>query len=52
MLGKFKEGEKLTIKIAAMCTKKSGKSVIINSKLNRSYAPTSSELPTPNFGDY
>ncbi|MBR0034109.1 MAG: hypothetical protein IJP54_00375, partial [Synergistaceae bacterium] len=48
MLNAFDEGKARTLKIAAMGTKKAGKSVIINSILGRDYAPTSSELPTPN----
>lgn len=40
------------IKIAVMGTKKSGKSVIVNCLLGDEYAPTSSELPTPNRIDY
>ena len=52
MLNAFDEGRKRTLKIAAMGTKKAGKSVIINSILKRDYAPTSSELPTPNIVRY
>ena len=48
----FDEGRQRTLKIAAMGTKKAGKSVIINSILKRDYAPTSSELPTPNIVRY
>ena len=48
----FDEGKVRTLKIAAMGTKKAGKSVIINSILGRDYAPTSSELPTPNVVRY
>ena len=40
------------IRIAAMGTKKAGKSVVINSILKCDYAPTSSELPTPNTIKY
>lgn len=40
------------IRIAAMGTKKAGKSVIINSLLKCDYAPTDSELPTPNVIRY
>lgn len=36
------------LKIAVAATKKSGKSVIVNSMLGCEIAPTSSELPTPN----
>lgn len=42
------KAEKRPIKIAAMGTKKAGKSVIINSILHHEYAPTSLTLPTPN----
>ena len=52
MLKAFDEGKVRTLKIAAMGTKKAGKSVIINSILGRDYAPTSSELPTPNVVRY
>ena len=52
MLKAFDEGRQRTLKIAAMGTKKAGKSVIINSILKRDYAPTSSELPTPNIVRY
>ena len=47
-----KKAKKRPIKIAAMGTKKAGKSVVINSLLKRDYAPTSSELPTPNVIKY
>jgi len=36
------------LNISVMATKKSGKSVIVNSFLGQEYAPTSSELATPN----
>lgn len=40
------------LRIAAMGTKKAGKSVVINSLLKRDYAPTSAMLPTPNTIKY
>lgn len=40
------------IRIAAMGTKKAGKSVVINSLLHRDYAPTSLTMPTPNTIKY
>ena len=46
------KARKRPIRIAAMGTKKAGKSVVINSLLHRDYAPTSSELPTPNTVKY
>ena len=52
MLAAFNDGRKRPIRIAAMGTKKAGKSVIINGILRRDYAPTSSELPTPNIIKY
>ena len=52
MLTAFDDGRKRPIRIAAMGTKKAGKSVIINGILRRDYAPTSSELPTPNIIKY
>lgn len=52
MLAAFDDGRKRPIRIAAMGTKKAGKSVIINGILKRDYAPTSSELPTPNIIKY
>lgn len=42
------EAEKRELTIAVMATKKSGKSVIVNSFLGNEYAPTSFELATPN----
>ena len=42
------EAKERKLKIAIMATKKSGKSVIINSFLQKEYAPTSLTLPTPN----
>ncbi|MFA6940149.1 MAG: dynamin family protein [Clostridiaceae bacterium] len=36
------------LNISVMATKKSGKSVVVNSFLEEQYAPTSLELPTPN----
>ncbi|MBR1418440.1 MAG: dynamin family protein [Synergistaceae bacterium] len=52
MLDAFDDGRKRPIRIAVMGTKKAGKSIIINSILKRDYAPTSSELPTPNVIKY
>lgn len=46
------KARKRPIRIAAMGTKKAGKSVIINTLLGQEYAPTSSELPTPNIIQY
>lgn len=46
------KASKRPIRIAAMGTKKAGKSVIINTLLKQEYAPTSSELPTPNIIQY
>ena len=46
------KARKRPIRIAAMGTKKAGKSVIINCLLGQEYAPTSSELPTPNLIKY
>ncbi len=40
------------LKVAVMGTKKAGKSVVVNCLLGAEYAPTSSELPTPNRIDY
>lgn len=48
MTEEIKAARKRPLRIAAMGTKKAGKSVIINSLLNRDYAPTSLMLPTPN----
>ena len=48
----MKKARKRPIRIAAMGTKKAGKSVIINTLLKQEYAPTSSELPTPNIIEY
>ena len=48
----LKKARKRPIRIAAMGTKKAGKSVIINCLLGQEYAPTSSELPTPNVIRY
>ena len=42
------EAEDRDLTVAVMATKKSGKSVIVNSFLGNDYAPTSFELPTPN----
>lgn len=42
------EAEERELTVAVMATKKSGKSVIVNSFLGNDYAPTSFELPTPN----
>ena len=41
------ESKHRNLKIAVMATKKTGKSVIVNSLLGNEYAPTSLELPTP-----
>lgn len=40
--------EERDLNISVMATKKSGKSVVVNSFLEEQYAPTSLELPTPN----
>lgn len=48
----LEKARKRPIRIAAMGTKKAGKSVIINTLLKQEYAPTSSELPTPNIIKY
>ena len=48
MLKEFEKAKARPIRIAAIGTKKAGKSVVINSLLERDYAPTSSTLPTPN----
>lgn len=48
----LEKARKRPIRIAAMGTKKAGKSVIINCLLGQEYAPTSSELPTPNVIRY
>ena len=52
MLAEFEKAKSRPIRIAAMGTKKAGKSVVINSLLKRDYAPTSSTLPTPNTIKY
>ena len=52
MLAGFDKAKARPIRIAAMGTKKAGKSVVINSLLKRDYAPTSSTLPTPNTIKY
>ena len=52
MFAEFAKAKKRPIRIAAMGTKKSGKSVVINSLLKRDYAPTSLVLPTPNTIKY
>lgn len=52
MIAGLQKARKRPIRIAAMGTKKAGKSVVINSLLKRDYAPTSSELPTPNVIKY
>lgn len=51
-IAELQKAKKRPIRIAAMGTKKAGKSVVINSLLKRDYAPTSSELPTPNTIKY
>ena len=48
MIEEFEKARYRPIRIAAMGTKKAGKSVVINSILKKDYAPTSSQLPTPN----
>lgn len=52
MIEELEKARKRPIRIAAMGTKKAGKSVVINSLLKCDYAPTSSELPTPNVIKY
>lgn len=52
MLAEFEKAKSRPIRIAAMGTKKAGKSVVINSLLKRDYAPTSATLPTPNTIKY
>ena len=52
MIEETEKARKRPLRIAAMGTKKAGKSVVINSLLKRDYAPTSSELPTPNVIKY
>lgn len=52
MLAEFDKAKKRPIRIAAMGTKKAGKSVVINSLLKHEYAPTSPMLPTPNTIKY
>ena len=52
MLEEFAKAKARPLRIAAMGTKKAGKSVIINSILKRDYAPTSLTLPTPNTIKY
>ncbi len=52
MIAETEKARKRPLRIAAMGTKKAGKSVVINSLLKRDYAPTSSELPTPNIIKY
>ena len=52
MFAEFDKAKARPIRIAAMGTKKAGKSVVINSLLKRDYAPTSSTLPTPNTIKY
>ena len=52
MQAELAKARKRPIRIAAMGTKKAGKSVIINCLLGQEYAPTSSELPTPNLIKY
>jgi len=42
------EAEKRELTVAVMATKKSGKSVTVNSFLGNDYSPSSFELPTPN----
>lgn len=52
MLAEFDKARARPIRIAAMGTKKAGKSVIINSLIKRDYAPTSLTIPTPNTIKY
>ena len=52
ILGEFKRAAGRPIRIAAMGTKKAGKSVVINSLLKLDLAPTSLVLPTPNTIKY
>ena len=52
MIEETEKARKRPLRIAAMGTKKAGKSVVINSLLKCDYAPTSSELPTPNIIKY
>lgn len=52
MKEKITEAQKRPIRIAVMGTKKAGKSVVINSLLKTDFAPTSSEMPTPNCITY
>ena len=52
MLKEFAKAKERPLRIAAMGTKKAGKSVVINSLLKRDYAPTSLTLPTPNTIKY
>lgn len=42
------KAQERNLNISVMATKKSGKSVVVNSFLEEQYAPTSLELPTPN----
>ena len=51
-IDELEKAKQRPIRIAAMGTKKAGKSVVINSLLRRDYAPTSSTLPTPNTVKY
>ena len=46
------ESRRRPVRIAVMGTRKAGKSVIVNTLLGQEYAPTSSELPTPNMIQY
>lgn len=52
MIEEIAKARKRPIRIAAMGPKKAGKSVVINSFIKRDYAPTSSEMPTPNLIKY
>ena len=52
MIDELGKARKRPLRIAAMGTKKAGKSVVINGMLKCDYAPTSSELPTPNVIKY
>lgn len=48
----MKKAQSRPIRIAAMGTKKAGKSVVINSLIGEEYAPTDLVLPTPNAITY
>ena len=52
ILSEFEKAKERNIRIAAMGTKKAGKSVVINSLLKCDCAPTSLTMPTPNTIKY